>query len=233
MKKILYHLFNMMGYAMGSVLAAWICFYGINMTIKAWQRPWSGFDYILVPIYGLIYGGLSIFIGCFSIICFIGIFKAKAWSEIPKKEEKKISQVRKYQNFGNKMIYKPKENRYDNTRSYFCFFELDDSRNFVLVHTDIFHLNKFNDEIIDETEIVVEETDYNDTPWGSHYFGFHKWYEIHNEKEFDPFVHYRRRNLDPDEFFFDEKGQVKVIVDFYNEYIKNDKHAKTDLIEVS
>ena len=225
----------MMGFAMGSALTAWICFEGINMTIDAWQRPWSGFfDIILMPVACLFFGGMSLFIGCFSIFCFIGIFKAKSWSERPKKEEI-IYQVKRYENFGNKIVYKPKGDSKDNSRSYFCFFELDGPfTKCVLVYTEIFHLNKFNDEIIDKTQIDIQKT--YSIP-DSEFLGFISWFETHHDRKFDPIAMYQAPNIDPFEndrfFYFPDKGQGKVIVDFYNEYIKNDKHETTDFIEVS
>ncbi|MDA9346997.1 hypothetical protein N9R35_00165 [bacterium] len=81
MKKILRQLLDMTFYAMASAITAWVSFGGINMIIEDWQRPWDPLDVLLRPLFSLVFGGLSILIGCFSILCFIGIFKSKAWRE--------------------------------------------------------------------------------------------------------------------------------------------------------
>jgi hypothetical protein len=234
MKKILNHIFDMIGYAIGSIILAWVCFGGITMIIETWQRPWSGFEIIWFPIGVLLFGGLSILIGCFSIFFFIGIFKAKAWGERPKGQEKKISQVARYQNFGQRMIYESKENKMENSISFFCFFELENGDKFILIHNELFHMNQFKEQIIDSSETVVQSTNY--IPWEARFTGFLEWFNAHFDRDLDPLSPFRptrdRIFYFGKEYFVYEKGQKKVITDFYKEYIRNNKYDKTDITKV-
>ncbi len=228
MKNLLNHVWRIVGYAICSIVSGYTGIAGFTLfVIPAYHRPIDseGLAWLLLKYPALLFFSvLGVGFILLSIVCFIGIFKP-SWDESYKQKKKKISPVCKYQNFGGKMIYESKDDNYDNSRSYFCFFELDNSDQFVAISTNTFHKNKFNDEIVDKSEIVVQST--NNIPWGCGYMGFKNWFELHFKEEWLPISPPPITILDRHE------GQEKVIVDFYKEYIKNDEDDKTEIVYVS